>query len=91
MSDFVKVISNSLQEKGLESIRQAKEKEFVKNYSEAFRLYKQGLEYLLAALKCEEDEERQQSIKQTAEKYLANAEVVKNKLLSLDSERENNL
>jgi len=49
--------------KAIELVKQATEHDTSQNYKEAFRLYQLSLEYFLAALNYEKNEERKKTIR----------------------------
>jgi len=48
--------------KAIELVKQATEQDTAQNYKEAFRLYQLSLEYFLAALKYEKNEDRKKKL-----------------------------
>jgi vacuolar protein-sorting-associated protein 4 len=63
--------------KAIELVKQATEQDNAKNYKEAFRLYQLSLEYFLAALKYEKNEDRKRTIRAKTVEYMKRAEELK--------------
>jgi len=63
--------------KAIELVKQATEQDTAQNYKEAFRLYQLSLEYFLAALKYEKNEERKKTIRAKTAEYMKRAEELK--------------
>uniref|UniRef100_A0A6B2L4H4 vesicle-fusing ATPase n=1 Tax=Arcella intermedia TaxID=1963864 RepID=A0A6B2L4H4_9EUKA len=63
--------------KAIELVKQATEHDSGQNYKEAFRLYQLSLDYFLAALKYEKNEERKKTIRARTSEYMKRAEELK--------------
>jgi vacuolar protein-sorting-associated protein 4 len=63
--------------KAIELVKQATEQDRAQNYKEAFRLYQLCLEYFLAALKYEKNEETKKTIRTKTAEYMKRAEELK--------------
>jgi len=63
--------------KAIELVKQATEQDKGQNYKEAFRLYQLSLEYFLAALKYEKNDDRKKTIRAKTAEYMKRAEELK--------------
>jgi len=63
--------------KAIELVKQATEQDRAQNYKEAFRLYQVCLEYFLAALKYEKNEDTKKTIRTKTAEYMKRAEELK--------------